>query len=114
MYDGFILNNDKRLMSSVFSANAHVLSEQTFAFQDARLVEMLLRYRARNFPDSLSSDERQEWFEYCREKCFFGEGSRLESELENIQKLKASDSEQLALLDQLRQYLEDKRQVLMQ
>ena len=114
LYDGFIPNNDKRLMSSVVSANAHVLSEQTFAFQDARLVGMLLRYRARNFPDSLSSDERQEWFEYCREKCFFGEGSRLESELENIQKLKASDSEQLALLDQLRQYLEDKRQVLMQ
>ena len=101
-------------MSSVVSANARVLSEQTFAFQDTRLIEMLLRYRARNFPDSLSSDERQEWLEYCREKCFFGEGSRLESELETIQKLKTADSEHLALLDQLRQYLEDKRQVLMQ
>ena len=75
---------------------------------------MLLRYRARNFPDSLSADDRQEWLEYCREKCFFGEGSRLESELETIHKLKTADSEHLALLDQLRQYLEDKRQVLMQ
>ena len=85
-----------------------------FPFQDARLVEMLLRYRARNFPDSLSSDEQQEWFEFCRDKCFSGEDSRLESELENIQNLKGSNSEQLALLDQLRQYLEDKRQTLMQ
>ena len=45
---------------------------------------------------------------------FSGEDSRLESELENIQNLKGSNSEQLALLDQLRQYLEDKRQTLMQ
>lgn len=114
LYDGFIPNNDKRLMASVVSADAQVLSEKVFPFQDARLVEMLLRYRARNFPDSLSSDEQQEWFEFCRDKCFSGEDSRLESELENIQNLKGSNSEQLALLDQLRQYLEDKRQTLMQ
>ena len=114
LYESFIPNNDKWLMSSVVSANARVLSEQTFAFQDTRLIEMLLRYRARNFPDSLSSDERQEWLEYCREKCFFGEGSRLESELVTIQKLKTANYGQLELLDQLRQYLEDKRQVLMQ
>ena len=57
-------------VASVVSADAQVLSEKVFPFQDARLVEMLLRYRARNFPDSLSSDEQQEWFEFCRDKCF--------------------------------------------
>jgi exodeoxyribonuclease-1 len=30
-------------------------------FEDSRLPEMLLRYRARNWPDTLSSDEKRIW-----------------------------------------------------
>jgi len=33
-------------------------------FEDKRLPEMLFRYRARNFPDSLSAQELAQWEEY--------------------------------------------------
>jgi exodeoxyribonuclease-1 len=33
----------------------------TPAFQDQRLPEMLFRYRARNYPETLTADERLRW-----------------------------------------------------
>ena len=39
---------------------------QPFQFDDPRLTQMLFRYRARNYPDSLSAAERTEWDEYPR------------------------------------------------
>ena len=37
-------------------------------FKDKRLPEMLFRYRARNFPGSLSTEERTRWDEFRRER----------------------------------------------
>ena len=37
------------------------LSQLQLAFDDARLPEMLFRYRARNWPESLSKDEKVRW-----------------------------------------------------
>tara|TARA_B100000767_G_scaffold119838_1_gene114280 strand:- start:1557 stop:2981 length:1425 start_codon:yes stop_codon:yes gene_type:complete len=108
LYDGFIPNNDKRLMASVVSASASELSDQVFPFQDARLVALLFRYRARNFPSSLTAEEQQDWIEFCRDKCLHGVDNRLEKERDNIQQLKVAKPEKTALLDQLNQYLEDK------
>jgi exodeoxyribonuclease-1 len=40
------------------------LATRSFAFTDPRLAELLFRYRARNFPDSLSVDEHAQWQEF--------------------------------------------------
>ncbi|GIR14560.1 MAG: hypothetical protein CM15mP25_3150 [Gammaproteobacteria bacterium] len=37
-----------------------------FSFADQRLPEMLFRYRARNFPDTLSDEEAAQWREHCQ------------------------------------------------
>ena len=37
-------------------------------FQDKRLPEMLFRYRARNFPESLDSSESARWQKWCTEQ----------------------------------------------
>ena len=37
-------------------------------FDDQRLPEMLFRYRARNWPDSLSNDEQEQWQLYRHER----------------------------------------------
>ena len=37
-------------------------------FSDARLPELLFRYRARNYPESLSPNERKQWQEHCQIK----------------------------------------------
>ena len=65
LYSGFFDEQDKRLMVRVRRSTPEQLATETFAFRDVRLPEMLFRYRARNFPTSLSVLEQQRWREFC-------------------------------------------------
>src|SRR5690606_3931748 len=64
LYQGFLSNQDKNLCEQVRCADARILSEKTFPFSDRRLGEMLFRYRARNFLDSLDQEELHQWEEF--------------------------------------------------
>ena len=61
---GFFSNNDKATIARVSKASPQELAKQTFSFEDARLPEMLFRYRARNYPETLNEIEQAEWQEY--------------------------------------------------
>ena len=61
---GFFSDADRRRMDQIHTATAEELAEQTWRFDDPRLPEMLFRYRARNWPESLSDEERAEWEEF--------------------------------------------------
>ena len=61
---GFFSDSDRTTMNQVRACSPEQLSERTFVFEDNRLQEMLFRYRARNFPDSLNGQEFEQWQEY--------------------------------------------------
>jgi exodeoxyribonuclease-1 len=61
---GFFSNSDKRVMQRIRAASPAQLQEESFVFEDSRLPEMLFRYRARNFPESLTEDEAAQWEEF--------------------------------------------------
>lgn len=61
---GFFSANDRRVMDQVRELGPEELGQTSFAFEDKRLPEMLFRYRARNFPQSLSVDELALWEEF--------------------------------------------------
>lgn len=61
---GFFSDADKALMSQVRAASPEALAVQSFPFEDKRLGEMLWRYRARNFPQSLNDEEQMRWEEF--------------------------------------------------
>lgn len=65
LYSGFFEEHDKRLMNRVRQADAEALATGCFDFRDARLNEMLFRYRARNFPSSLTPNEQARWKAFC-------------------------------------------------
>ncbi|ALO46019.1 exodeoxyribonuclease I [Pseudohongiella spirulinae] len=69
---GFFSEADKRLMTRIRSMDAVQLADQSSAvsnaFLDARLPELLFRYRARNFPQTLSVAEKQRWQDLCRRR----------------------------------------------
>lgn len=65
LYSGFFDEADKKLMAQVRRSSPAELATKTFVFKDARLSELLFRYRARNFPESLSSLEYQKWRSFC-------------------------------------------------
>ncbi|NVK43339.1 MAG: exodeoxyribonuclease I [Oceanospirillaceae bacterium] len=65
---GFFGESDKRAMTAIRECAPEALDELQVAFQDSRLEEMLLRYKARNYPFTLTDEERQQWEEYRRRK----------------------------------------------
>jgi exodeoxyribonuclease-1 len=65
---GFFNDADKQAMAEIRSSDPWELAEKSFAFQDPRLEEMLLRYRARNWPETLSDDEQTQWEQYRTER----------------------------------------------
>ena len=68
LYDGFPSDADKRVFPRVRSAAPvamHALADQ---FKDPRYRELLFRYRARNWPDSLDDGETLRWNDYRRQR----------------------------------------------
>lgn len=58
---GFFPETDRRLMDKIRMTTPADLARMDWPFKDRRLKEMLFRYRARNFPESLSLDESRLW-----------------------------------------------------
>ncbi|MBB1487205.1 exodeoxyribonuclease I [Oceanospirillum sediminis] len=61
---GFFSPQDKEQMEVVRQTAPENLAGLNLAFKDARLEEMLFRYRARSYPEYLSGEEQQRWDEY--------------------------------------------------
>ena len=68
LYDGFIGDRDRRLCEQVRLAEPAQLARQQWPFDDQRLPELLFRYRARNFPDTLNNQEQQRWKLFCQQR----------------------------------------------
>jgi exodeoxyribonuclease-1 len=106
IYGGFIGDGDKRQFAQVRATAPEALGTREFAFKDARLPELLFRYRARNWPQTLSPDERERWDAYRRERLVRGVGSEysfdtFRAELEALRLAHAGDGAKQALLDRL-------------
>lgn len=65
---GFFSNTDYDRMDRIRKTSPEELGQLNLTFDDPRLPEMLFRYRARNFPDSLNEEEKQRWHDYRKER----------------------------------------------
>jgi exodeoxyribonuclease-1 len=64
IYSGdFFSNADRALMNRVLATPPDQISTQQWPFRDPRLETMLFRFRARNYPDTLTPQEAQKWSE---------------------------------------------------
>lgn len=68
LYDGFFDDADKKLMLRIRKLEGEQLAAENFDFKDSRLPELLFRYRARNFPESLSQEEQASWQTFCHRR----------------------------------------------
>ncbi|MFI3218232.1 MAG: exodeoxyribonuclease I, partial [Methylococcales bacterium] len=62
---GFFADADKATMAKIRTLSPEKLASSQFTFTDKRLAEMLFRYRARNYPDTLNAEEKQRWQVFC-------------------------------------------------
>ncbi|MEP6632853.1 MAG: exodeoxyribonuclease I [Luteimonas sp.] len=110
LYDGFIGDGDKRRCADVRATPAESLGTRDFAFNDARLVELLFRYRARNWPASLTPDERARWDAYRRKRLDEDSGlsevtfAQSGAEIAALRIARADDGAAMALLDRLQDW----------
>jgi exodeoxyribonuclease-1 len=110
LYDGFFDDHDGRLLPVVRAAQPDEYSQLAEDFHDVRLQALLPLYKARNYPRSLTGDEREAWDKFCFERLLAGgEQSRLARYAKRLQEL-AQDSKlpssKQYLLEELQLYAE--------
>lgn len=64
IYEGFLNDKDRVKVEAVRNADASKLADFHPEFDDERLPELLLHYKGRNFPETLSETEREKWENY--------------------------------------------------
>lgn len=107
---GFFCEQDKRVMEQVIAHTPEELAAGSFVFEDQRLPEMLFRYRARNFPDSLSPQERAAWEEFRYQRLTDPEAGaslcmeEFQAEVEALQAAGDLSPQQQQLMEQLLDY----------
>ena len=109
LYGGFIGNDDRRRLNQMRELSPHELAHARTGFDDPRLQELLFRYRARNFPGSLTPDEAARWEEHRVARLFGGEdGARtVETLFDEIDRLsETTDERGEAILGALYDYAE--------
>jgi exodeoxyribonuclease-1 len=109
---GFFPDADRREMARLQGLGPDALAAERFAFEDSRLPEMLFRYRARNWPQTLNEREREDWDAYRLERLTdpHGGGSiaidEYHQRLMELRAEEAGDRTRTDLLDQLEQWAE--------
>jgi exodeoxyribonuclease-1 len=101
---GFFNDSDKAQMNAIHNTAPQELGMQSWSFADKRLPEMLFRYRARNYPETLSIDEQAQWLEHCRARLVDGESGHFtfrefHAEIEQLRTEIESDDQGTKILD---------------
>ncbi len=106
---GFFSRDDSQRIDTIRNTRADKLADLQFNFDDTRLQEMLFRYRARNYPSTLSEQEHKRWDEYRHEK-FSNPAishrtmNQFFAEIEATQQAPDTIGSQLVLLEDLIEY----------
>ena len=95
LYGGFIGNEDRRSLQRLRALPPGQLAGKQPAFSDPRLDELFFRYRARNFPESLTDDEQAQWLAHRVQKLHGGNGGAmtLQAFFERVDELEADADE---------------------
>lgn len=104
LYDSFVPDVDKIRIESVRNASERELADFHPQFSDERLPDLLLHYKARNFPRSLAEDESVAWEKWRSSKIT----GALPDFMKSLQRLSASvkDDNKQFMLQELQLWAE--------
>ena len=109
LYGGFVGNADRRRLNQLRELPAAELAVSRVGFDDDRLAELVFRYRARNFADTLSPQDAERWEAHRAARLLEGEGGarNVDALLAQLDVLSAAaDEKGQAVLDALTEYAE--------
>lgn len=90
LYDGFVQDRDRLRIETVRNADARQLADFHPDFTDERLNPLLLHYKARNYPQSLSEDESRAWEMWRADHI----NARLPQFMTTLQKMAATEQDE--------------------
>ncbi|MEO7031788.1 MAG: exodeoxyribonuclease I [Herbaspirillum sp.] len=109
LYGGFVGNVDRRRLNQLRALPPEQLAQPN-SFDDARLDELVWRYRARNFPQTLSINEAANWEQHRAARLFDGadDARTLQGLFDDIdQRIEDADERGEATLSALYDYAEN-------
>lgn len=112
---GFFADADKSTMAKIRSLSPEKLANSQFSFTDKRLTEMLFRYRARNYSDTLNAEEKQRWQNFCISRLTgqqVGAGITFDDYFARLHELKTDGIANPAIIQALDDYALEKMQQL--
>lgn len=104
---GFLSNHDRFLLRKVLKVPPEKLPGHSWSFQDGRLQQMVFRYRARNWPETLSLRESEAWEADLSQRLFQPRDDRQLSypaflaALQDCRQRHAGDARAMRILDAL-------------
>ncbi|MDT7525031.1 exodeoxyribonuclease I [Pseudidiomarina sp. GXY010] len=110
LYSGpFFSEQDRSNMDIIRNTAPEQLPGLTLNFSDSRLPEMLFRYRARNYPSTLTDSELLKWREFCQGRLLSPppgglSAERFMQELELAAQQHSDNSRNMRLLNDLLRY----------
>lgn len=112
LYAGFLSERDRRLCDQIRTLNPQQLAIAQ-QFEDGRLDELFFRYRARNYPESLSQEQKEQWQVFCSQRlkdASLGAPITIEQFYEAYQQaLPTCDSQQYMLLQRWLDYINNQQ-----
>lgn len=95
LYGGFVGNGDRRRLETLRTLSPQELALDRTGFDDERLAELVFRYRARLWPDTLSEADAERWQALRAARLLEGEGGvmTLERLFQRIDELAEAASE---------------------
>lgn len=108
LYDNFIDKADQVVMSAIRAADPQEIADFTDQLRDPRLKALVPLYKARNFPERLTSEERAAWEAFRIAKLTQGgensRAARFFKRLEELAQASGTTEQQRYLLEELHLY----------
>lgn len=110
LYAGFIPDGDRDMLMHMLDADDSLAGASAVTFEDARVSELVFRYRARNYPETLSDVEKASWRTHCRTRHLEADGDGMtamdayDAAIEALREQHADSDAVAALLDDLASY----------
>ena len=106
LYGRFLTNHDRKILNKLRQMPAGQLARATPTFNTPELTSLLFRYRARNFPHTLSDDEQACWEKWRKGKLGGGPGRTVQQFRNELKEARAKEVNEQAqhVLAQLEAY----------
>lgn len=107
---GFFSEADRQKMVKIRVMSPEQLAKSEFSFNDSRLPEMLFRYRARNYSETLNNEEQIRWNQFCQNRLAghqAGASITLDAYFARLDELRNSNNCNVEIINALDAYAHD-------